>query len=177
MYDLKKANKALLFAVRAHAGQKMQYPNDVDYSAHIFGVALTAINFMEDKNLDNDLIVVVALLHDTLEDTSTKYEDLAFEFGKDVADGVLALTKNSNLSKGKQMEDSLNRILRLNKKEIAIVKLADRCFNTNEKVPTWPKEKQLRYLEESKLICEKIGHFCLPLKNKILDNLSKLLVQ
>ncbi len=113
-------------------------------------------------------------LHDTIEDTNITYQELENNFGKNVADGVLALTKNEIIEKEHQMGDSLNRILKLNKKEIAIVKLADRCFNTRCKVESWSNEKQKAYILEAEQICKKIGFYCEPLKNKILENISKI---
>lgn len=174
MMNLEKFYNALLFAIRAHQGQKMKFPSDVDYSAHIFGVALTTFEFAKDENVNMDLVVSVALLHDTIEDTGVTYEDIKREFSKEIADGVLALTKNEALPKEQQMEDCLNRILRLDKKEIAIVKLADRCFNTRCRVENWSVEKQEKYINEAINICDKIGFYCLPLKNKILANISKI---
>jgi GTP diphosphokinase / guanosine-3',5'-bis(diphosphate) 3'-diphosphatase len=52
-----------------------------------------------------------ALFHDSIEDTNTSYNDIKNDFGKEVADGVLALTKNFDLpTKSEQMKDSLQRI-------------------------------------------------------------------
>lgn len=121
-----------------------------------------------------DLIVALALLHDTIEDTNTTYVDIVSRFGEEIANGVLALTKNERLKKDIQMEDCLNRILKLNKKEVAIVKLADRCFNTRCKVKNWSIEKGKKYLEEAIVICDRIGFYCLPLKKQILKNVEKL---
>lgn len=174
MINLEKSYETLNFAVRAHQGQKIKFPSDVDYSAHIFGVALTAFEFAKDENVNMDLVVSVALLHDTIEDTSVTYQDIENQFGKEIADGVLALTKNEDLPKEQQMEDCLNRILKLDKKEIAIVKLSDRCFNTRCRVENWSVEKQEQYIYEAKNICDKIGFYCLPLKNKIMSNISKI---
>lgn len=174
MINLEKFYDVLLFAIKAHQGQKMKFPSDVDYSAHIVGVTVTAVNFAKNEDVDMDLLASVALLHDTIEDTNITYQDIENNFGKNVADGVLALTKNEIIEKEHQMGDSLNRILKLNKKEIAIVKLADRCFNTRCKVESWSNEKQKAYILEAEQICEKIGFYCLPLKNKILENISKI---
>ena len=174
MFDLESVWDVIIFAVRAHRGQEMKCPVKTDYTAHIFGVALTALDFAESENVDKDLIVKVALLHDTIEDTSVCYDELLGLFGKDVADGVWALTKDETLPKEKQMQNSLDKILKLNKKEVAIVKLADRCFNTRCKVDSWNDEKQQEYLIEARFICDKIGFYSLPLRDKILDNVHKL---
>lgn len=174
MLNLDKIYDVLFFAMEAHQGQKMKYPSNIDYSAHIFGVTLTAFYFAKNEAVDLDFIVKVALLHDTIEDTCVTYHQIESSFGKELADGVLALTKNYKLAKELQMEDCLNRILKLNKKEIAMVKLADRCFNTRCKVESWTIEKQKKYLDEAIMICDKIGFHCLPLKEQILKNVEKI---
>jgi (p)ppGpp synthase/HD superfamily hydrolase len=73
----------------------------------------------------------VAILHDTIEDTDATYDDLSDKFGSRVADGVLALTKDSTLpSKSAKMADSLQRI-EAQPIEIAIVKLCDRITKSH----------------------------------------------
>jgi len=42
----------------------------------------------------------VALLHDTIEDTATTYDEIKEIFSEKIADAVLALSKDSNLPKG-----------------------------------------------------------------------------
>jgi (p)ppGpp synthase/HD superfamily hydrolase len=56
-----------------------------------------------------------------LEDTETEYTELAEKFGKRIAIGVQALTKNENpITKKAKMTDSLNRINAL-EKEVGMV--------------------------------------------------------
>ena len=93
-----------------------------------------------------------ALLHDTLEDTKVTYDELLSTFGKAVADGVLALTKNESLAtKQEQMIDSLNRI-KMQPMEVWMVKLADRITNLSAPPFYWTKEKKISYREEALLI-------------------------
>jgi (p)ppGpp synthase/HD superfamily hydrolase len=105
---------------------------------------------------DIDLVVQCALLHDTIEATEIKYDDVARVFGQQVADGVLALTKDFELPKEEQMADSLKRILEQSP-EIGIVKMADRVNNLSEPPYYWTKEKRQKYQIEASLILEKLG--------------------
>jgi len=173
MWDDSIINKTLFFAINAHGNQKMKYPENMPYCDHLFGVLLTAINHVDDKNLNWTLLAQTALLHDTLEDTKVKYNDLKEEFGEDVASGVLALTKDKSLPKESQIPDCIYRI-KLQPKEIAIVKLADRCFNIRGKVPVWTKEKQLKYIIEAQLICDSLGYSSSKLRNKLQSNINNL---
>jgi len=169
LWNSKKFNRAMFFAVKAHKNQMMQYPSDMPYVAHIFGVCQTAINYVE-KNieLDWDLLVQVALLHDTIEDTDVTYQDIKLNFGENVANGVLAVSKEDNIEKEKQMENCIQKIKR-SPKEIAMVKLADRIFNIRERVPTWSKEKQEFYKKEAQYICDNLGYASSGLKQALID--------
>ena len=69
---------------------------------------------------------------------------MLLNFGKDVADGVLALTKNENLPKEDRMRDSLERLLK-QPKQVQIVKLADRITNLQAPPHYWTKEKIVNY--------------------------------
>ena len=51
--------------------------------------------------MDRSLAIQLALLHDTIEDTKTTYEEIQNLFGSIVADGVKALTKDTALEKEK----------------------------------------------------------------------------
>lgn len=103
------------------------------------------------EHLDLEFAIPVALLHDTIEDTSTTLEELERQFGKDIATGVMALTKNEKLPKEQQIIDSLTRVKQLSK-EVWAVKLADRITNLQEPPSGWSSKKRLKYLEDSKLI-------------------------
>jgi (p)ppGpp synthase/HD superfamily hydrolase len=64
-----------------------------------------------EDDLDGDLAIQCALLHDVIEDVGIKYDNLKNKFGIKVADGVNALSKNKAIkSKREQMIDSLERI-------------------------------------------------------------------
>jgi (p)ppGpp synthase/HD superfamily hydrolase len=64
----------------------------------------------EETGFNGTYAVQCALLHDVIEDTEVSYEQLHDEFGKAVADGVLALTKNKTSDKYSAMKDSIERI-------------------------------------------------------------------
>lgn len=168
MWNLKLINSAVMFASKKHSGQMLTYPNDVPYSAHYFSVTLNAIELAKlcEFEIDWELLICSAILHDTIEDTSATYEELNENFGEKIANGVLALTKNSSLEKSEQMKDSLERIKK-QPKEIAVVKIADRLFNISSRVLTWSKEKQEAYKKEAQVICDELGYVSDKVKAKL----------
>lgn len=174
MWDSKLVNDSIFFATKKHDGQKMKHPENMPYMAHCFGVSMCAIKYasMLGGKVDWNLLVCSAILHDTLEDTNTTFEELENLFGTKIAEGVFALTKDESIEKEKQMLDCIQRIKK-QPKEIAIVKLSDRFFNLRERVPAWEKEKQEAYLAEGKLIFNELGEFCKPLKTDFEKQINK----
>jgi guanosine-3',5'-bis(diphosphate) 3'-pyrophosphohydrolase len=103
------------------------------------------------KNFNLAFAVQVALLHDTIEDTSTDFEELENKFGVEIAKAVSALTKNKELPKEKRMQDSLTRIKKL-QVEVWAIKLADRITNLQPPPPHWDNEKKIKYQKEARII-------------------------
>ncbi len=85
--------EAAAFAARAHRHQ-LRKDGRTPYVSHVVRVALTVTQVFW---CDDPVVLAAALLHDTIEDTTTDYDDLAERFGKEVADCVAALTKNMTL--------------------------------------------------------------------------------
>ena len=80
-----------------HKGQLVPGTNR-PYDTHLAKVTMeviAALHFHPDAN--GDLVVQCALLHDSIEDTHADYEAVAAQFGEDVAQGVMALTKDKPL--------------------------------------------------------------------------------
>jgi len=98
---------------------------------------------------DSNLIMQCSLLHDTMEDTPITLNILSDRFGNEVAEGVLALTKQE----GESNSDYLKKIVR-QKKEIWMVKLADRIWNMHEPPEHWDTAKRREYQEEARQILE-----------------------
>lgn len=142
---------ALNFAATAHLGQTIP-GGEIPYVVHLCQVAMEA---MASPACDN-LSLCCAVLHDTLEDTETTFAELETHFGKEVAHGVSALTKNTSLPKAEQMADSLQRLLKM-PPQVQMVKLADRITNMQEPPHYWTPEKRRAYREEAKLILESLG--------------------
>ena len=140
--------QAYRFAARAHQGQI--YPGtELPYIMHLSFVSMEILGALSvEPGRDGDLAVRCALLHDSIEDTATTYADVAAKFGVNVADGVLALSKNPALEKSQQLTDSLQRI-RSQPAEIWMVKLADRISNLQSPPPHWTSEKISRYRDEA----------------------------
>jgi (p)ppGpp synthase/HD superfamily hydrolase len=158
MFDPEQYVAALRFAAERHHAQRVpdsEYP----YVVHVVSVAAETIAALAPgpgPGIDADLAVCCALLHDTIEDTATTHAELADRFGASVADGVLALSKDSALPRADQMPDSLRRI-RAQPHAVWMVKLADRITNLGPPPRSWPSDKRGRYRDEAITIADALG--------------------
>jgi len=161
---------AIRFAAEKHMGQTIT-GSELPYVMHLSNVAMEIMMIFQrkDKNqFDIRFAIQLALLHDTIEDTDTTFEELKQNFGMDIAVAVMALTKNEELPKEQRMPDPIRRIKKLGK-EVWAVKLADRITNMQKPPDSWSREKKSEYLEEAQMIYEELND-----GNKILaDRLRK----
>lgn len=84
---------AVAFAARAHRHQ-LRKDGATPYVSHAYRVCMIVRHLF---GFSDPKVLAAALLHDTIEDTATDYDDIADEFGADVADWVSALTKEMRL--------------------------------------------------------------------------------
>ena len=122
--DVKKAYD---YASYLHNGQVRQSGDP--YISHPLNVAY----ILSEMHADSDT-VCAGLLHDTLEDTNIKKEDIAHDFNQNVAnlvDGVTKLSKMNFSSKQDQNYANTRKIITgiTDDVRIIIIKLADRLHN------------------------------------------------
>ena len=160
---------ALRFAAERHRDQRVP-GTELPYVVHGASVAAEVIGAAGDA-VDVDLAVACALLHDTLEDTATAYDEVAAAFGAQVADGVQALTKDERLPQHERMVDSLRRI-RLQPREIWMVKLADRITNLAPPPASWTVEKCRAYRTEAIAIADALGSASPRLAQRIRERIA-----
>ncbi len=148
--------RALRFAAERHHGQTVP-STDLPYLVHCVSVAAEVIGALPaTPGIDADLAIQCALLHDTIEDTSTTFEEIEAGFGRAVAEGVQALSKNKDLDKPARMPDSLRRI-RERPHAVWVVKLADRINNLQPPPRGWTVEKCRAYADEAAVIADELG--------------------
>jgi len=149
--------EAIKFATAKHLEKKQKIPGtNLPYVVHLSNVAMEIIIASSNSdNFDLGFAVQVALLHDTIEDTSTNLSELENKFEAEIAKAVFALTKNSELPKEQQMPDSLRRIKKL-QSEVWAVKLADRITNLQQPPSNWDNTKKIKYQKEAQRILNEL---------------------
>lgn len=170
MTDL--VRRAYIFAKEKHKNQILKCQPKRPFFDHCIAVYNHLIRNLPASYKNNEVLVATALLHDVIEDTDASYEELFKLFGREVANNVLALTKNKKLPHEEQIAESVSRLLE-SSQEARLVKLADRYINLVDIPPLWTEQKCLDYIKDSRLISEKLGGSCRNLKFLLDENIEK----
>jgi GTP diphosphokinase / guanosine-3',5'-bis(diphosphate) 3'-diphosphatase len=121
--------KAIRFATQAHGSQMRKFQN-VPYITHPTAVA-KLVELYGGSTLER----VVALLHDTVEDTDVTIEQIVDEFGRKVSELVLELTidKSDPLYEGDAGKLQYLKLKMVDMSEPALfIKLTDRLDNVSD---------------------------------------------
>lgn len=117
--------RAASFAAWKHRHQ-VRKDGKTPYIAHPFRVAMIVRDTFGCTDAE---VLAAALLHDTIEDTQTDYDELSKHFGERVATLVATLTKNMSLPSAHR-EEHYDRQLAAGPWEARLIKLADVLDNT-----------------------------------------------
>lgn len=139
-------NKAYVYAMQKHGHQKRASGDP--YFSHPLEVAA----ILTDMRMD-EATIAVALLHDTIEDTSATRAEIDALFGPDMGKLVEGLTKLKKLDlvsrKAEQAENLRKLLLAISDDvRVLLVKLADRLHNMRTLEHMRP-DKRLRIAEET----------------------------
>jgi guanosine-3',5'-bis(diphosphate) 3'-pyrophosphohydrolase len=139
-------NKAYVYAMQKHGHQRRASGDP--YFSHPLEVAA----ILTDMHLD-EATIAVALLHDTIEDTTATRQEIDQLFGPDMGGLVEGLTKLKKLdlvSKKAEQAENLRKLLLAISKDVRVllVKLADRLHNMRT-LDHMREDKRLRIAEET----------------------------
>ena len=162
--------RTLDFAAKVHGSQAVP-GSGFPYVVHLVKVT-TELLRVADGSFDIDFAMQCALLHDCVEDAGVQLVTLQQEFGDAVAQGVNALTKDEAVAKADRMADSLRRI-RLQRREVWMVKLADRITNLEPAPPHWSAEKRTAYRAEAQTIVGALGEAHAGLAARIVEKIGQ----
>lgn len=137
---------AYAFSADRHQGQKRLSGDP--YITHPLAVA----GILADLRLDYQSIAA-ALMHDVIEDTPTAKDEIAAQFGPEIAslvDGVSKLDKLNFSSRSELQAESFRKMMLAMVQDIRVIllKLADRLHNM-QTLESMPGEKQKRIAKET----------------------------
>ncbi|MBI2362607.1 MAG: bifunctional (p)ppGpp synthetase/guanosine-3',5'-bis(diphosphate) 3'-pyrophosphohydrolase [Elusimicrobia bacterium] len=153
--DLAPLEKAYAFSIKAHENQARA--SGEHYFVHCAAVAESLIDFKLDLPT-----VCAGLLHDVLEDTPVTRDQLAAEFGNEVAllvEGVTKLDTLQFVSRDEAQAENWRKMLLATAQDIRIIliKLADRLHNMKT-LNFLDREKQERIARETVSLYAPLAH-------------------
>lgn len=145
--------QAASFAARAH---NHQYRKDrkTPYIAHPFRVAMVLRDVF---GCDDEIAICTALLHDTIEDTNTDFDDIHKRFGLEIAQSVACMTKNMLLIEAEREIDYEKRLI-AGPWQARIVKLADVYDNALDLARANLRRKCIHRCERALKLTDKEQH-------------------
>ena len=147
---------ALAFSAHKHRNQRRK---DVDASPYInHPIALARMLAVEGGISDHETLAA-AILHDTIEDTETTYEELKEKFGRAIAQVVREVSDDPTLSKADRKQLQIEHAQHLSPRA-RLVKLADKTCNVRDmgsQAPAgWPLERRREYFDWAKQVVDQI---------------------
>lgn len=146
MDDYGQILKAVHFAAEKHREQRRKDAEKTPYINHPIGVAETLRHF----GIDDVGLLVVALLHDVLEDTGASPGEIAEGFGMDVLAVVQEVTDDKSLPKETRKDLQVERAAHLSE-SARLVRLADKICNLQDMAKSppvdWSVERCLKYVD------------------------------
>ncbi len=139
--------KVLDFAARKHADHRRKGVREEPYINHLAEVARLLADATDGDDLD---LVLAGLLHDTIEDTKTTFEELVSEFGTVVADLVAEVTDDKSLEKAVRKRRQVETAP-IKSDRAKMIKIADKTSNLRSIIASppkdWSTERQREYFE------------------------------
>ncbi len=152
---------ALILRVAAFAAEKhrMQRRRDVEASPYINHPIALANVLKNEGGISDPIVLCAALLHDTIEDTETSYDELRRAFGPEIADVVAEVTDDTTLQKAARKRAQIDGA-HLKSPRAKLVKLADKICNVRDMVERppadWPLERKQEYFDWAKSVVDRL---------------------
>lgn len=145
---------AIAFAAYKHRDQRRKDESASPYINHPIALA----NFLANEGgIDDERVLVAAILHDTIEDTETSEQELVREFGQEIASIVLEVTDDKSLPKDERKRLQIEHAASLSRRA-KLVKLADKVCNLrdiSEMPPAdWTLERRQAYFDWAKAVVD-----------------------
>uniref|UniRef100_A0A2M4CTZ5 Guanosine-3',5'-bis(diphosphate) 3'-pyrophosphohydrolase MESH1 n=1 Tax=Anopheles darlingi TaxID=43151 RepID=A0A2M4CTZ5_ANODA len=164
--------KCVNFAAIKHRDQRRLDKEETPYINHPIGVA----NILSSEGGINDFDVLsAAILHDTVEDTETTFEEIEKHFGPTIRSLVQEVTDDKSLPKQERKRLQIEHARTISH-GARLVKLADKIYNLRDlqRCPpkNWTDERCREYFRWAKQVCDNLKGTNEPLE-RILDDIFR----
>ena len=145
---------AISFAADKHRNQRRK---DIEASPYINHPIALANILANEAGIEDEKVLVAAILHDTIEDTETTTQELADLFGDDVTAIVLEVTDDKSLPKAERKRLQVEHAPTISRRA-KLVKLADKIANLRDIAASppadWPLQRQQEYFDWAKAVVD-----------------------
>jgi guanosine-3',5'-bis(diphosphate) 3'-pyrophosphohydrolase len=162
---------AVAFAARAHHSQ-LRKDRATPYVSHVFRVCLVVRDLF---GFDDPRMLITALLHDTIEDTTTDFDDIEARYGAEIAAWVAHLTKDKRLAEQERERVYLERIKQA-PWQVQVCKLAD-IFDNLMDMPNLPADRYAHALKGAEQYFAELRHLTAPEAQKPIALVAQLIEQ
>ncbi|XP_071864255.1 metazoan SpoT homolog-1 [Bombus fervidus] len=146
--------KCANFAAIKHKDQRRKDENETPYINHPIGVANILV---QEGNIHDPVVIIAALLHDTVEDTDTTFEEIETQFGTEVRNIVKELTDDKSLPKVERKRLQIENAPKCSHKA-KLIKLADKLYNLRDlqkAIPVgWSEDRVKEYFKWAKAVVD-----------------------
>jgi len=153
---LGKIMRTLSFAAAKHRDQRRKDVRASPYINH--PIALASI-LADEVGITDTSVICAALLHDTIEDTETTFNELVHHFGQEVADLVLDVTDDKSLPKDERKQHQIDHAGTISEKA-RLVKLADKIANLRDIAASppanWDTKRKQEYFDWARRVVDQI---------------------
>jgi len=153
--DPKLLLRALELASLKHRDQRRKDQEKSPYINHPIAVAA----LLAQHGITDPIALVAAVLHDTIEDTTTTREELVAAFGEAVAACVCEVTDDRSLPKDRRKELQVEHAAHLSR-SAKLVKLADKICNLRDIIDSppadWPVKRRQDYVVWCKCVIDEL---------------------
>jgi len=153
---MNKLVAAIAFAAEKHRNQRRKDPEASPYINHPIALANVLAN---EAGIEDERVLLAALLHDTVEDTETTEHELSRLFGNEVADIVMEVTDDTTLPQAERKRLQIVHAAHISHRA-KLVKLADKICNLrdNAKSPPvdWPFERNQEYFDWARAVVDRL---------------------
>lgn len=161
--DLVHVMRAADYAARQHMAQRRKGERAEPYINHLTEVAALLAEATEGSD---PLLVIGGLLHDTLEDTDATYEDLAQQFGGELAALVAEVTDDKSLPKEERKRLQIEKTAGKSRRA-KLLKIADKTSNLRSLVQSPPRGWTDERLRDYVVWAEAVVRSCRGLNHKL----------
>ncbi len=145
--DIIQFARALDFAAKKHAHQRRKGVLEEPYINHLADVTRLLAAATEGRDT---VLALAGLLHDTIEDTETTFDEIEAEFGREVADLVAEVSDDKSLPKAERKQLQIEKAPAKSDRA-KMLKLADKTSNLQSIIHSppvdWSLERKREYFK------------------------------